>query len=314
MQAHHAVSRSYLSILSRFDSHVSASLASSTAEAEDIPAASSISPAPSGVPSPSSSASEDSPPSLPDDPPEPVLAELDDVGRMRVPLLGFTATWGRADGLALGKLFQKIVWHGEWLDMIEGRWSVLSFSLLRARIERVSLTWGFLGRLSQLQFTTVRLGSALNLADVDVSSKTGEFNTASLARAVDKREVNELAVKAWIDRASGPFNHFPLPSLPVVRSFCPSLSFIHLTALRARADRRSTLIFAVNISHIYSIANAFREQGIDARCVSQEIKPKDRDALYAAFRAGEFPVLVNCGILTEGSASISFRGALELFR
>ncbi|GAA5895720.1 hypothetical protein JCM5296_007402 [Sporobolomyces johnsonii] len=243
-EAHHAVSRSYLSILSRFDSHVSASLASSTAEAEDIPAASSISPAPSGVPSPSSSASEDSPPSLPDDPPEPVLAELDDVGRMRVPLLGFTATWGRADGLALGKLFQKIVWHGEWLDMIEGRW------------------------LSQLQFTTVRLGSALNLADVDVSSKTGEFNTASLARAVDKREVNELAVKAWIDRAS---------------------------------DRRSTLIFAVNISHIYSIANAFREQGIDARCVSQETKPKDRDALYAAFRAGEFPVLVNCGILTEGT-------------
>ncbi|GAA5871199.1 hypothetical protein JCM1840_000140 [Sporobolomyces johnsonii] len=243
-EAHHAVSRSYLSILSRFDSNVSASLASSTAEGEDVPAASSISPAPSGVPPPSASAAEDSPPSLPDDPLEPVLAELDDEGRMRVPLLGFTATWGRADGLALGKLFQKIVWHGEWLDMIQGRW------------------------LSQLQFTTVRLGAALNLADVDVSSKTGEFNTASLARAVDKREVNELAVKAWIDRAS---------------------------------DRRSTLVFAVNISHIHSIANAFRERGIDARCVSQKTKPKDRDELYAAFRAGEFPVLVNCGILTEGT-------------
>ncbi|GAA5909143.1 hypothetical protein JCM5296_006656 [Sporobolomyces johnsonii] len=243
-EAHHAVAPSYLSILPCFDSHVSASLASSTAEGEDVPAASSISPAPSGVPPPSSSASEDSPPSLPDDPPEPVVAELDDEGRMRVPLLGFTATWGRADGLALGKLFQKIVWHGEWLDMIEGRW------------------------LSQLQFTTIRLGEALNLADVDVSSKTGEFNTESLAKAVDKGEVTDLAVKAWIDKAS---------------------------------DRRSTLVFAVNISHIHSIANAFRERGIDARCVSQETKLKDRDELYAAFRAGEFPVLVNCRILTEGA-------------
>ncbi|GAA5954131.1 hypothetical protein JCM21900_002899 [Sporobolomyces salmonicolor] len=243
-EAHHAAARSYLSILSRFDSRISESLASSFAEGEDMPAASSISPAPSDVPPPSSSTTEDSPPCLPDDPPEPVVAQLDDQGRMRVPLLGFTATWGRADGLALGKLFQKIVWHGEWLDMIEGRW------------------------LSQLQFTTVRLGEALDLADVDVSSSTGEFNTASLAKAVDKREVNELAINAWIEKAS---------------------------------DRRSTLVFAVNISHIYSLANAFRERGIDARCVSQETKVGDRDELYAAFRAGEFPVLINCGILTEGA-------------
>ncbi|GAA5862480.1 hypothetical protein JCM1840_004196 [Sporobolomyces johnsonii] len=242
-EAYQGVAPTYISILSHFDSHVSASLASSLAEGEDVLAPSSISPAPSSVPAPSSSASGDSPPSLPDDPPEPVLAELDDEGRMRVPLLGFTATWGGADGLGLGKLFQKIVWHGDWLDMIESGW------------------------LSQLLFTTVRLGEALNLADVDVPRNTGEFHTASLAKAVDKREVNELAVEAWIEKAS---------------------------------DRRSTLVFAVDIDHIYSLANAFREVGIDARCVSHETKPKDRDELYAAFRAGEFPALVTCGTLTEG--------------
>ncbi|GAA5895717.1 hypothetical protein JCM5296_007401 [Sporobolomyces johnsonii] len=241
-EAHHAASSSYLSILSRFNSHVSAPLASSL-EAS-TPAASLISPAPSGVPPASRSASEDSPPCLSDDPPEPVPAELDDEGRMRVPLLGFTATWGRKDRLALGKLFQKIVWHREWLDMIEGKW------------------------LSPVQFTTVQLGEALNLADVDVSTKTGDFVAASLAEAVDKREVNELAVKAWIEQAS---------------------------------DRRSTLVFAVNISHIYALESAFRERGIDARSVCRWTKPKDRDKLYAAFRAGEFPVLVNCGILTEGA-------------
>ncbi|GAA5871216.1 hypothetical protein JCM1840_000149 [Sporobolomyces johnsonii] len=122
--------------------------------------------------------------------------------------------------------------------------------------------------LSPVQFTTVQLGGALNLADVDVSTKTGDFVAASLAEAVDKREVNELAVKAWIEQAS---------------------------------DRRSTLVFAVNISHIYSLESAFRERGIDARSVCRWTKPKDRDKLYAAFRAGEFPVLVNCGILTEGA-------------
>ena len=58
--------------------------------------------------------------------PSPLLANLDDLGRMRVPLLAFTATWGRADGLALGKIFEKIVWHGEWLDMIRGNWCVAS--------------------------------------------------------------------------------------------------------------------------------------------------------------------------------------------
>lgn len=41
------------------------------------------------------------------------------------------------------------------------------------------------------------------MAKIDVSSATGEFNTASLARALDKREVNELAVDAWFENARG---------------------------------------------------------------------------------------------------------------
>ncbi|BGP42779.1 Putative ATP-dependent helicase IRC3 [Rhodotorula kratochvilovae] len=265
-EAHHAAAPSYLEILARFDSHVEEALGAAGGGA-GLVEANEIAPAP---PAPVEEGEEvvtgegvadetgDFLPSAADDPSSaadtisdsllpiaaPIPAKVDSLGRMRVPLLAFTATWGRADGLALGKVFEKIVWHGEWLSMIKGRW------------------------LSQLEFTTVHLGSALDLATIDVSSATGEFSTASLARAVDKREVNDLAVDAWFENAG---------------------------------DRRSTLVFAVNIPHVISLTNTFRERGIDARFVYEKTKQKDREEIYRAFKAGEFPVLVNCGILTEGA-------------
>lgn len=73
----------------------------------------------------------------------------------------------------------------------------------------------------------------------------------------------------------------------------------------APADRRSTLVFAVSVAHVVSLTNAFRERGVDARFVYEGTKQKERDELYCAFKAGEFAVLVNCGILTEGGASLS---------
>lgn len=65
--------------------------------------------------------------------------------------------------------------------------------------------------------------------------------------------------------------------------------------------RRSTLVFAVNIDHITSLTAAFRELGIDARPIHMGTNPALRRSTLAAFRAQEFPVLVNCGILTEGA-------------
>lgn len=59
------------------------------------------------------------------DEPRAVPMLLDPVsGRARVPLLAFTATWGRADGLALGKVFEKIVWHADWIEMVQAKWCV----------------------------------------------------------------------------------------------------------------------------------------------------------------------------------------------
>ncbi|GAA5900458.1 hypothetical protein JCM8208_005368 [Rhodotorula glutinis] len=263
-EAHHAAAPSYLEILARFDSHVEHALGAAGVDTRRVEA-NEIAPAVAqGEQATSSSYEGDAegeflPPSSEDGvsalgdgvpnsalpSPSPLLANLDELGRVRVPLLAFTATWGRADGLALGKIFEKIVWHGEWLDMIRGNW------------------------LSQLEFTTVHLGSAVDMAQIDVSSSTGDFTAASLARSIDKDAVNKLAVNAWLENAR---------------------------------DRRSTLVFAVSVAHVLSLTNTFREEhGIDARFVYEGTKQKDREELYRAFKAGEFPVLINCGILTEGA-------------
>ncbi|KAK4331841.1 putative ATP-dependent helicase IRC3 [Rhodotorula toruloides] len=282
-EAHHAASPSYIEILTRFDSEIEKRFeaeVSGTGEAQEMIKASRITskdevdalqsaaaareveaeegfePLPeeeeevddilevASSPAAAAAVAASSPVPIPNPDPDPVPLKLDSLGRARVPLIAFTATWGRSDGIALGKVFEKIVWHGEWLDMIRGKW------------------------LSQLQFTTIRLGDRLNLDEVDVSRQTGDFVPSSLANAMDKSEVNNFAIDAWFEKAQ---------------------------------DRRSTLIFAASVPHSVNLANAFRERGIDARFVSMATKQADRAELYRAFRAGEYPVLINYGILTEGA-------------
>ena len=196
-----------------------------------------------------------------------MLAPLDADGRSCVPIFAFTATWGRADGLGLGKVIDKIVWHGDWLEMIRGGWSVATV----VASSRYHLTPAVLSsRLSPVRFTTVSLGSALDLDTVSVSASSGEFSLPSLARAVDKSSVNELVVQAWLDNAQP-------------------------------AGCKSTLVFAVNVSHVESLSQKFIDHGIEARFVHEKVKPAERDRIYDDFKKGRFPVLVNCTILTEGA-------------
>src|SRR5260221_13993209 len=39
-----------------------------------------------------------------------------------VPIFGFSATFSRHDGLALGSVFERIVYHRNFLDMIKEQW------------------------------------------------------------------------------------------------------------------------------------------------------------------------------------------------
>lgn len=54
-------------------------------------------------------------------------------------------------------------------------------------------------RLCNVRFTTVRAN--IDLSDVTVNSRTGDFNPTSLAQVVNTDTVNELIVRTWLDKA-----------------------------------------------------------------------------------------------------------------
>ena len=40
----------------------------------------------------------------------------------KIPIFGFSATFSRHDGLSLGSVFQEIVYHRDFLEMIQEEW------------------------------------------------------------------------------------------------------------------------------------------------------------------------------------------------
>lgn len=119
--------------------------------------------------------------------------------------------------------------------------------------------------LSDATFTTVE--SKADVSKVK-SGVNGDFQSGDLSRAVNTDETNFLTVQAWIARAS---------------------------------TRKSTLVFCVDLAHLESLTTTFREHGYDARFVTGDTPRKIRGDRLDAFRCGEFPVLLNCGVFTEGT-------------
>jgi ATP-dependent helicase IRC3 len=119
--------------------------------------------------------------------------------------------------------------------------------------------------LSDVVFTTVQ--SKVDISKVKLGN-TGDFQLGSLSRAVNTSQTNEITVRSWLDRARG---------------------------------RKSTLVFCVDISHVHSLTMAFRRHGTDARYITSGTPKAERDSLLDSFKKGEFPVLLNCGIFTEGT-------------
>ncbi|KAF2820955.1 P-loop containing nucleoside triphosphate hydrolase protein [Ophiobolus disseminans] len=156
-------------------------------------------------------------------------------------LVGVSATFSRFDGRALGAVIDHIVYHRDYVDMIEENW------------------------LSDVVFTTVEMKADLTKVG---SGANGDFQTSSLSSIINTDETNELVVQSWRVKAQG---------------------------------RASTLIFCVDLSHVTSLTAKFREYGIDAQFVTGDTPTKTRGAKIDAFRNGEFPVLLNCGVLTEGT-------------
>ncbi|KAF9932861.1 hypothetical protein FBU30_007192 [Linnemannia zychae] len=67
------------------------------------------------------------------------------------------------------------------------------------------------------------------------------------------------------------------------------------------AERKSTVVFAVDIEHLETLAETFRKYGYDARGLSSKTDDEERAQMLKDFREQKFPIIVNCGILTEGT-------------
>ncbi|KAF7985333.1 hypothetical protein HWV62_6533 [Athelia sp. TMB] len=92
-----------------------------------------------------------------------------------IPIIGFSATFSRHDGLALGSVFERIVYHRDFLEMIKEQW------------------------LCDVRFTSVK--ADINLSDVTISSVSGDFHATSLAHVINTETVNNLVVQTWLHRA-----------------------------------------------------------------------------------------------------------------
>ncbi|KAK7892910.1 putative ATP-dependent helicase IRC3 [Exophiala xenobiotica] len=119
--------------------------------------------------------------------------------------------------------------------------------------------------LSDVIFTTVK--SKADLSKVR-SGQDGDFQTGQLSEAVNNEITNDITVKAWLSEA---------------------------------ADRRSTLVFCVDLAHVDSLTSTFRRHGIDAQYITGATKKRVRGERLEAFKKREFPVLLNCGVFTEGT-------------
>jgi ATP-dependent helicase IRC3 len=71
-----------------------------------------------------------------------------------------------------------------------------------------------------------------------------------------------------------------------------------LSRICVASDRKSTIIFAINVAHVRELTKTFESAGVDARYLYAGTPISERNALIDGFKAGEFPVLINCGNCT----------------
>ncbi|KAK2732379.1 GPI inositol deacylase [Myotisia sp. PD_48] len=119
--------------------------------------------------------------------------------------------------------------------------------------------------LANAVFTTVKSNADLSRVG---DAPNGDFQTRQLSSVVNTETTNEITVSAWISRAK---------------------------------ERKSTLVFCVDIEHVECLTAKFRQNGIDARYITSQTPKSARAKELDEFKKGSFPVLVNCGLFTEGT-------------
>lgn len=100
----------------------------------------------------------------------------------------------------------------------------------------------------------------------NVKVQHGDFQVGELSNAVNTPERNKVVVDAFVEKASA----------------------------------RRAVGFCVDLQHVYDLTDVFNSRGIKATYVDGELAYPERRRRLHAFRSGEFQVMLNCGVLTEG--------------
>lgn len=90
----------------------------------------------------------------------------------KIPVVGFSATFERADNKALSEVIDKIVYHRGILDMIDDKW------------------------LCEGKFTTVKIKT--DLSKVEKSYATDDFKIDSLSKVMNTPEVNKIILMSYL--------------------------------------------------------------------------------------------------------------------
>ncbi|KAF9541746.1 hypothetical protein EC957_002704 [Mortierella hygrophila] len=133
----------------------------------------------------------------------------------------------------------------------------------------ISFHKGFITMIEDKWLCGLRVSTIKTEFDLkNVKSRGGDFVTKELSQEVNTSVRNDIIVRSYM-------------------TYC--------------GERKSTVVFAVDIAHLETLAETFRKYGYDARGLSSKTNDNDRAKMLKDFKKQKFPVIVNCGILTEGT-------------
>jgi superfamily II DNA or RNA helicase len=153
--------------------------------------------------------------------------------------LGVTATMTRSDRLALGQVWQEVVYRKSIIEMIRGGYLVNAVGV-RVKVAGLDLT--------------------------RVRRVAGDFNQGELSEALHDSLAPKAIARAYVENAAP----------------------------------RKAIVFTPGVAIGYEVAEAFRSEGVAAIAFDGTTDKDERRRILTAFRSGEYRVVVNCGVLTEG--------------
>jgi superfamily II DNA/RNA helicase len=81
----------------------------------------------------------------------------------------------------------------------------------------------------------------------------------------------------------------------------PFMDLVVSTYISEARDRRSTLVFCSSKQTSADFADLFEKAGVRCRFVTGDTDHHERETTISDFKAGLFPVLVDCQVFTEGA-------------